>query len=229
MAGTVGDVTNNTAKSSTGNPSTAVSKNDFLKLLIAQMKNQDPLNPMDGTQYVSELAQFSSLEEMQNMNDNLNTSINANYTLTQSINNTLAANLIGKEVKVTSSNVTYSGQNSTTIGYNLPNNAADVTLTITNSSGAVVRTIKGLSRSSGDNQLSWNFTDNNGSKLPKDTYTYSVDATDANGTSMTASLYKLGTIQAVNYTNSGTTFTIDGSTYNLSDVLGIIENTSGGN
>jgi flagellar basal-body rod modification protein FlgD len=229
MAGTVGDVTN-TNTSSTSNPSTSVSKNDFLKLLIAQMKNQDPLNPMDGTQYVSELAQFSSLEEMQNMNDNLNTSINANYTLTQSINNTLAANLIGKDVKVTASDVTYGGQSSTTIGYNLPNNAADVTLTITNSAGAVVRTMNGLSRTSGDNQLSWDFTDNNGSKLPEGTYTFSVDATDAKGTSMSTNLFKLGTIQAVNYTSSGTTFTIDGSTYNLSDVLGIINSTtSGGN
>jgi flagellar basal-body rod modification protein FlgD len=227
MSGTVNNTTGTSTNTNpTANKSTAVTKNDFLKLLIAQMKNQDPMNPMDGTQYVSELAQFSSLEEMQNMNDNLNTSINANYTLTQSINNTLAANLIGKEVKVTASDVMYSGQNSTTIGYTLPNTASDVTITITNSAGAVVRTMNRMPEMSGDNQLSWNFTDDNGSKLPKDTYTFTVNATDANGTGMTTNLFKLGTIQGVNYTSSGTTFTIDGSTYNLSDVLGII---NGGN
>jgi flagellar basal-body rod modification protein FlgD len=172
--------TSSASTSSTSSSNTSVTKNDFLKLLIAQMKNQDPLNPMDGTQYVSELAQFSSLEEMQNMNDNLTTSINANYTLTQSINNTLAANLIGKDVEVTASTVTYSGQTTDAeIGYNLPSNASDVSMTITNSSGSVVRTITGLSKTSGDNQLSWDYTDNSGSKLPEGTYTYALSATNS--------------------------------------------------
>jgi len=216
--------------SSTSSSNTTVSKNDFLKLLIAQMQNQDPLNPMDGTQYVAELAQFSSLEQLQNMNDNLNTSISANYTLTQSINNTLASNLIGKDVRVTASSLTYSGQSSVDFGYNLPSNASDVTLTITNSSGAVVRTMTGLSTAAGDNKLSWDFTDDSGSKLPEGTYNFAVSATDASGTSLTATLFKEGAIDAVNYTNSGTTFTIDGSDYNLSDVLEILgSSTSGGN
>jgi flagellar basal-body rod modification protein FlgD len=230
MSGTVTNATGTSSSStSVANSSTSVNKNDFLKLLIAQMKNQDPLNPMDGTQYVAELAQFSSLEQLQNMNDNMTTSINANYTLTQSINNTLAANLIGKNVKVTANDVTYSGQSSDTIGYTLPSaSSSDVTLTITNSSGAVVRTISGLPRTAGDNQLSWDFTDNNGSKLPEGTYSFSVDATDSTGTSLSTSLFKLGTVQGVNYTSSGTTFTIDGSQYNLSDVLGILDSTTNG-
>jgi flagellar basal-body rod modification protein FlgD len=231
MSTTVTDSTStaSTSSSTTSSSSnTTVTKNDFLKLLIAQMKNQDPLNPMDGTQYVSELAQFSSLEELQNMNDNLNTSINANYTLTQSINNTLASNLIGKDVKVTSSTVTYSGQSSADIGYTLPSKASDVTLTITNSSGSVVRTMTGLSTTSGDNKLSWDFTDNNGSTLPEGTYTFAVSATNSSGTSLTTSLFKQGTIDAVNYTSSGTTFTVDGSDYNLSDVLEIMGSTSSG-
>jgi flagellar basal-body rod modification protein FlgD len=230
MSGTVTDATGASTTNSTtaANSSTSVNKDDFLKLLIAQMKNQDPLNPMDGTQYVAELAQFSSLEQLQNMNDNMTSSINANYTLTQSINNTLAANLIGKDVKVTANNVTYSGQSSDTIGYTLPSAASNVTLTITNSGGAVVRTISGLPTSSGDNQLSWDFTDDNGSKLPEGTYSFSVDATDSTGTSLNTSLYKLGTVQGVNYGSSGTTFTIDGSQYNLSDVLGILDSSSNG-
>jgi flagellar basal-body rod modification protein FlgD len=233
MSGTVTDTTSTSSSTaSTSNSSTTVNKNDFLKLLIAQMKNQDPLNPMDGTQYVAELAQFSSLEELQNMNDNLTTNINANYTLTQSINNTLAANMIGKEVKVSASDVTYSDQTSTTLGYTLPSNAADVSLTISNSDGTVVRTMSNLSTSAGDHDISWDFKDNNGSTLPTGTYTYAISATNSSGTSLSTSLYKVGTVDAVNYSSSGTTFSIDGTDYSLSDVLGIIgssSSSSGGN
>jgi flagellar basal-body rod modification protein FlgD len=239
---TVTDATNSTsaatsaAASSTTGSNTTVNESDFLQLLIAQMKNQDPLDPVDGTQYVSELAQFSSLEQLQNLNTNMTTSIDANETLTESIDNTLAANLIGQKVEVSSSGVTYSGQASTEIGYTLPSTAADVTLTITNSSGAEVRTMTGLPTSAGNNQVSWDFTDDNGSTLPQGTYTFSLSANDSSGNSITPTLFTTGTIQAVNYTSSGTTFTINGSTYNQSDVLELLgtsssssSSTSGGN
>ncbi|MGA7723538.1 MAG: flagellar hook capping FlgD N-terminal domain-containing protein [Ignavibacteriaceae bacterium] len=223
---TTTSATSSTGTSATSSSNTTVNENDFLQLLIAQMQNQDPLNPMDGTQYVAELAQFSSLQELQDLNTNMTTSINANYTLTQSINNTLAGNLIGQQVKVSASGITYSGQTSTEIGYTLPSTASDVTLTITNSAGAEVKTVTGLPTSSGDNEYSWNFTDDNGSTLPQGAYTYSVSATNSSGTSLTPTLFQLGTIQAVNYTSSGTTFTINGSSYNLSDVLELLGTAS---
>jgi flagellar basal-body rod modification protein FlgD len=227
---TVTDATNNTntaATSGTGTSSTSssnstVNENDFLQLLIAQMKNQDPLNPMDGTQYVAELAQFSSLQQLQDLNTNMTNSINANYTLTQSISNTLAGNLIGQQVKVTASGITYSGQASTEIGYTLPSNQSDVTLTITNSAGSEVRTITGLPTSAGDQEVAWNFTDDYGSKLPEGKYTYSVSATNSGGVSSSPAIFELGTISAVNYTSTGATFTINGSSYNLSDVLELL-------
>ena len=116
---TTTSATSSTGTSATSSSNTTVNENDFLQLLIAQMQNQDPLNPMDGTQYVAELAQFSSLQELQDLNTNMTTSINANYTLTQSINNTLAGNLIGQQVKVSASGITagiWVGEQSTLVG-----------------------------------------------------------------------------------------------------------------
>ena len=70
-------------------------KQAFLNLLVTQLKYQDPLNPMENTEFVAQLAQFSSLEQLVNVNDNLQ----ADAVLSQSVNNSLIASLIGNEVK----------------------------------------------------------------------------------------------------------------------------------
>ena len=71
-----------------------IGKDDFLKMLIAQLKNQNPLNPLEGTEFAAQLAQFASLEQLTNLNKELS-SQNIYYT---TMINTQAINLIGKEV-----------------------------------------------------------------------------------------------------------------------------------
>jgi flagellar basal-body rod modification protein FlgD len=69
------------------NPNSALGKNDFLQLLVTQLKNQDPLNPMDDKEFIAQMAQFSSLEQMQNLNS--------------SFNAVKAYNLLGKTISAT--------------------------------------------------------------------------------------------------------------------------------
>ncbi|MDP3830447.1 MAG: flagellar hook capping FlgD N-terminal domain-containing protein, partial [Ignavibacteriaceae bacterium] len=78
----------------------SLGKDDFMKLMLTQLKHQDPLNPMEGSEFAAQLAQFSSLEQLSNLNELTAQSIDANYYLTQSINNTMTATLIGKDVKL---------------------------------------------------------------------------------------------------------------------------------
>ncbi len=217
------DTTPQTSSSSTMN------KNDFMNLLIAQMKNQDPMSPMDGTQFAAQLAQFSSLEQLQNLNDSMTTSINANYALTQSINNTLSSTLIGKEVKVSGGALQNNGQSSVELGYTLPGMASSVTINIKDSNGNIVKSFKNLPTTQGDNKLSWDFTDNNGNKLPNGKYTFEVTAKGTDGSDMTADLYKLGTVDGVKFSSTGgTTLTVDGADYQLSDISEILS-ANGGN
>lgn len=204
-------------------------KDDFLKLMIQQLKNQDPLNPTDSTQYASQLAQFSSLEQLSNLNQSMQDSINSNFTLTQSINNTLVANLIGKDVKMGGNELTLSGQSKITLGYTLPAAAQSVSIKIYNDQGALVKTIDGLPGTTGENKVSWDLSDNNGGKLPDGKYTFEVDALNGNGDKITADIFKEGTIGGVRFGNQGTVLLVDGAEYSISDILEILNSNNGGN
>lgn len=196
-------------------------KEDFLKMLLAQLQNQDPLNPMDDTQFASQLAQYSSLEQLMNLNTSMDTSINANYYLSQSINNTLAATLIGKEVKLNGSSFQNDGQANTTLGYNLSTSASNVTVKIYNESGALVKTIENAPKNSGDNKLIWDFTDNDGNSVPQGKYSFQVEPKDADSNLLSYSTYVLGKIDGVKFTENGTMLVVNGGQYNLSDIMEI--------
>lgn len=206
-----------TSKSSLG-------KDDFMKLMISQLKNQDPLNPMDGTAFSAQLAQFSSLEQLTNLNTYMKQSLDANATLTQSINNTLITGLIGKNVKLSGGEIKVNGQASITLGYNLPVEAKSAQIKIYNESGGLVKTIDGISTSAGSNKLSWDLSDNNGNKLPNGKYKFEVDAVNLNGDNMTLDIFKIGTIDGVRFTDQGTVLLVGGAEYSLSDIAEVLNN-----
>jgi flagellar basal-body rod modification protein FlgD len=200
---------------------TAMGKEDFLKLMLAQLQNQDPMSPMEGTEFASQLAQFTSLEQLMNLNDSMDTSINANYFLSQSINNTLAATLIGKEVKLNGNSFQNNGQDNSTLGYNLSTAASSVTVKIYNDSGVLIKTIENAPKNSGDNKLIWYFTDNEGNSVPQGRYTFKVEPKDADSNLMSYSTYVLGKIDGVKFTENGTMLVVNGAQYNLSDIMEI--------
>ena len=225
MINSVNTTTTNNQTSTSNTSSTSaintLDKNSFMKLLIAQMQNQDPMSPMDGTQFAAQLAQFSSLEQLQNLNTSMTTSINANYALTQSINNTLSSTLIGKNVKLGGGSFQNNGQGYIDLGYTLPSNASSVSISILDSNGNVVKTLNNLPTASGDNKLSWDFSDNNGNTLPQGSYTYTVNATGSDGSTMTATPFIEGTISGVQFGANGASLMVGNSQYQLSDVMEI--------
>ncbi|MGE5363011.1 MAG: flagellar hook assembly protein FlgD [Bacteroidota bacterium] len=196
----------------------SLGKNDFLNLMMAQLKYQNPLDPMDGTEYAAQLAQFSSLEQMTNMNDTLEQSIDTNYLLAQSVNNTMSATLIGKEVKISGKTIKYSGEDSISIGYKLPADAKSMTITIKDSNGAIVKTIESSELSQGDHKLSWDFTDNNGKKVKQGTYSYTIASKSTSGKDLTITASLYGKVSAVKFTDEGTKLVIGSSEYLLSDI-----------
>lgn len=218
-----------------GGPNASVGKDDFLQMLIAQLKNQDPLNPMDGTQFASQLAEFSSLEQITNLNENVKTSIDANYLLSQSINNTMTATLIGKDVKIGRTNIEYNGQESVDIGYTLPAQATSVTVNIYNEAGALIKSIESSQKDVGDAKLNWDFTDNGGRKIGNGNYHFEIEAKNVSNEDMTVNMFMWGQIDGIKFGENGSTILVNNTSYLLSDILEILnpaqtvvtENTTG--
>lgn len=204
-------------------------KDDFLKLMIAQMKYQDPLDPLNGTEYTAQLAQFSSLEQLTNMNDKLEASIGTNLQLTQAVNNTMTAALIGKKARIDNTSISYNGQNDFTIGYNLPAEASSVEINIYDSNGGLVRTMEDVPTGSGAHNIDWDFTDNDGNTVDYGDYRFEVTAKTSNGEDMTFDYYGFGVIDAVRFTAEGTKLVINGVEYFLSDIVEILDSTEGEN
>lgn len=202
---------------------TTMGKDDFLQLMITQMKNQDPLDPMDSSQYSAQLAQFSSLEQMTNINQTLTESLNAQYGLAQSINNSMSASMIGKEVKVSGSDIAVTKNlSSMEFGYNLEANAKTSVLKISDSDGKLVKTVDLSDLSMGDQKYTWDLTNSSGAKVAKGNYTYTIESKGNDGLEVATTAYRIGTIDAVRFTGSGTKAIIDGDEFDISDITEIM-------
>ncbi len=156
-------------------------KDDFLRLLVTQLNHQDPLNPMDGQEFAAQLAQFSSLEQLSQINSNLDLSLQSDLMLSQSIANNLAVGLIGREVLALDNRLT--GEESQ-VYLQLGQAAAGVTIEIRNAAGNLVRTLTGGELEAGIRSLSWDGRDEQGNSLPAGDYTFSVAAVDGDGISI---------------------------------------------
>lgn len=202
-------------------PKNTLGKQDFLNLLVSQMRNQDPLDPMKGTEFAAQLAQFSSLEQLTNLNESMTASLDANAILAQSINNGLSATFIGKEVRANTVTFRYTGSGDVKLGYELPMDAGSVKVRIYDANGKLVKTIDGDTEK-GINTLTWDGGLVKDEMAPAGTYTFSVEAKDTAGNVLTAPQYVFGTVSGVRFKSDGTVFVVDGMEISLGDILEIM-------
>jgi flagellar basal-body rod modification protein FlgD len=168
-----------TTKSSSGSTS-ALGQDTFLKLLITQMKNQNPLNPQDNTAFVAQLAQFSSLQGIQNLNATV-TSLAGGMQSSQALQ---ASALVGRTVEVESKTAYLESGGVVRGTVTLPESTANMQLNIYNSSNQAVLQKELGTQEAGDIPFAWDGTATDGTKLPAGTYRFELLAKD--GKSSTA-------------------------------------------
>jgi flagellar basal-body rod modification protein FlgD len=148
----------------------------FLQLLVTQLRYQNPINPLSNEEFISQTAQFSSLEQLQNLSE----SVNALTELQRSSSGMALLNLVGKHVVAESSTFSLSGGSPVNLSYSLSADA-NVTIAIYSSDGVPVRAMDMGPQSRGDHSFVWNGLSDSGVCMPDGNYTYLVSAIDANG------------------------------------------------
>jgi flagellar basal-body rod modification protein FlgD len=194
-------------------------KDDFLTLLVAQLKHQDPLNPSESTEFTAQLAQFSSLEQLQNIDATLN-----GFEVYQStLNNIQSSAFIGKTVTAAGSMFGVNGGIPDPIRFDLSHDADSVYVQIYDAAGSFVNDIQAGSRAAGEQQVAWDGQDANGMAVADGSYTFSVMAMNADGSIVSATSYTTGVVSGVDYKSGATNLLINGHEVPISSVIRIEE------
>lgn len=187
---------NNNAKAAS-KTATQDMEDRFMTLLMTQLRNQDPLNPLDNAQVTTQLSQINTVKGIENLNTTLSKLLGA-YADSQAMQ---SAALIGKAVLVPGANLTLAN-NFAAGGVNLASAADKVVLKITDSTGKVVQTQDLGAREAGNLTFTWDGKDSDGNAVAAGDYKFTVEASKA-GTKVTADPLQLGTVSAVVRNNTG--------------------------
>ncbi len=195
-------------------------KEEFLKLLTAQLRLQNPLEPMNNENFIAQLAQFSQVEQLVTMKNLLEQQIQTNLVLSQSITNLSAASLIGNIATVQSSRIGWNGQ-PVSIGYRLPLTAAALQIQIQDSNGIPIRTFTVNGQPAGDFWIEWDGKDDAGNLVAHGTYTVVIEAKAGDGSPIQIETFSRGKITAVRFTENGAQLRINGINYQLGEITEI--------
>lgn len=202
-----GQVATGQAQNAFGNAD--LGKEDFLKLLVAQMTHQDPMSPLENTEMVAQLAQFSGLEQLMNMSAAVE-----DLALAQAVSNgSQMVQFIGKEVLIEGNSITLGEagelgdmgmdkpRSGADLNFSLDGEASMVTVSVYDQSGTLVRTIETGPFESGESSIRWDGLDKDGNQAAPGDYTFEISATNTGGDSVGAHTRWRGVITGLTYEN----------------------------
>jgi flagellar basal-body rod modification protein FlgD len=201
--GTTGTATGATAATGTTSNSSAASTGitgaatlggtDFLTLMLAQLQNQDPTNPVDSNTFLTQLAQLSEVQGINTLNTSFSTLSNS-MTSAQTLQ---ASSLLGKDALVTSSTVNQTSGATVTGAVTVPQTTSSVTLSIVNAAGQTIRTIALGAQAAGQASFTWDGKDSSGAAAPTGTYTLTAVYGGQTTSSTPATTAVNGTVDSV--------------------------------
>jgi flagellar basal-body rod modification protein FlgD len=189
----------------------------FLQLLTTQLQNQDPLDPLDTSQFTQQLVEFASVEQQVDMNTNMQTLI----SMQQTSQATSALQLVGSTVTVSGNTATLSNATNSPATWSLSTTTpATANVTITSSAGTTAYTGT-LALNAGTQSFTWNGQGSNGQTWPDGTYKISINATGANGQAVSVSTQVQGVVSGVSLAQNPPTLTVGGQTIQISQITSI--------
>lgn len=199
-------------------------KDAFMTLLLTQMKNQDPTNPLKSHEMAAQLAQFTSLEKLQGINDGVD-------GLRKEIapdHNYQALSYIGKTVMVDNGKVSRTDtEGRHDIRFDIPNDAQILHAEVKDAAGNLIRSLEFKNLKAGKNEINWNGLTEEGAPAPVGDYTVTLDAVGSNGRKMFVETKTEGVISGVNFTPRGPQLLIGKQILNISDIKSVSDSVAG--
>jgi len=197
-----------------------IGKEEFLELLVAQLTHQDPLNPMEGTEFTAQLAQFSSLEQLIRVNDNLGSLTNLEDAITQS----QSVDMIGKQILAEGNTIAMTNGISSNIIFDLDKPTDSASINVFDADGALVSVFDTAELQAGQNKVAFAGFDKAGNPLPDGLYTFKISALDAEEKAVSVTTFSSGIVTGVNIAkDGGTNLQIGTTEFPLASVVQVSE------
>jgi len=196
---------------------TGLNKDDFMKLFVTQMKNQDPLAPQDSSAMVAQLAQITQVEQSYNTNTSLKSLLDA----VNSSSNMSAVSFIGKTISAPGSLVNLAAGSPAQLNFNLGGAAQQVQVAVQDANGKAVRSMTMGMTPAGDGSLVWDGKDNNNALLPPGLYSFTVTGINPDGSSFSGTPLVKAVVDGVKLVQGSPVLTAGGIDVPLANVTAI--------
>jgi flagellar basal-body rod modification protein FlgD len=200
-----GTGSNSSSGAGAANSATTLGGTNFLTLMLAQLKNQDPTSPVDSNTFLTQLAQLSEVQGITQLNTSFSTLSNA-LSPSQALQ---ASSLLGHKVLAASSTANLTANGTVTGAVNVPQTTSQVLLDVKTSSGVLVRQINLGAQSTGLASFSWDGKAGDGTQAPASTYTLSAQYAGATSGSTAATTLVNGTVESVSMGAGSTGLTVN--------------------